>query len=51
MSINMGVIYRHVSAHKTEPEDKESNEWKLWYGNDMADKLATDGAKKAKDYK
>jgi ribonuclease HI len=47
-SINMGVIYRHVTAHQAEPEDKESKEWLLWHGNDMADKLATDGAKKVK---
>jgi ribonuclease HI len=47
-SRNLGVIYRHVSAHEKEPEDKTSNEWKLWYGNDMADKLAVDGAKKIK---
>jgi len=44
----MGVIYRHVTAHQAEPEDKTSNEWLLWHGNDMADKLATDGAKKVK---
>ena len=48
-SINFGVIYRHVSAHETEPVDKNTNEWKLWYGNDMADKLAVDGAKKVKN--
>jgi len=48
-SINFGVIYRHVNAHQKEPEDKTSNEWKLWYGNDMADKLAVDGAKKVKN--
>jgi ribonuclease HI len=45
-SINFGIIYRHVDAHTTEPDDKESKEWKLWYGNMMADKLAVDGAKK-----
>jgi ribonuclease HI len=45
-SINFGLIFRHVDAHTDEPEDKESKEWKLWYGNMMADKLATDGTKK-----
>jgi ribonuclease HI len=45
-SRNLGVIYRHVSAHEKEPEDKTSDEWKLWYGNYMADKLAVEGAKK-----
>jgi ribonuclease HI len=48
-SINFGIIYRHVNAHQTEPEDKTSNEWKLWYGNHMADFLAVEGAKKQKN--
>lgn len=48
-SINLGVIYRHVNAHQTEPTDKTSNEWKLWYGNHMADKLAVEGANKVKN--
>jgi ribonuclease HI len=48
-SINFGIIYRHVNAHQTEPEDKTSNEWKLWYGNHMADFLAVEGAKKTKN--
>jgi ribonuclease HI len=47
-SINFGVIFRHVNAHQAEPEDKTSDEWKLWHGNDMADKLAVNGAKKVK---
>ena len=45
-SINFGIIFRHVDAHTNEPLDKTSNEWKLWHGNFMADKLATDGTKK-----
>ncbi len=48
-SINFGVIYRHVNAHQKEHEYKESDDWKLWYGNDMADKLAVEGAKKVKN--
>ena len=48
-SMNLGVIYRHVTAHQKEPDDKTSNEWKLWYGNHMADKLAVEGANKVKN--
>lgn len=44
-SINMGIIFRHVDAHTSEPRNKNSLEWKIWYGNFMADKLATDGTK------
>lgn len=47
-SINFGIILRHVDAHLSEPADKDSKEWKLWYGNMMADKLAVEGAKKVK---
>ena len=44
-SINFGIIFKHVDAHMDEPEDRNSKEWKLWYGNMMADKLATNGTK------
>ena len=47
-AINFSILFKHVSAHKTEPSDKESNEWILWHGNFMADKLAVDGVKKSK---
>ena len=50
-SINFGIIYRHVDAHTTEPDDKDSKEWKLLYGNMMADKLAVEGAKKVSSKK
>lgn len=43
-SKNLNVIYRHVKAHRNEPA-KESPEYYLWYGNMMADKLATNAAK------
>ena len=33
------VIFKHVNAHTLEPS-KESNMYKHWYGNNMADKLA-----------
>lgn len=35
------VYFKHVKGHKKEPEDKDSEEWKLWRGNDLADHLAT----------
>jgi ribonuclease HI len=49
-SINFGIIYRHVMAHTDEPDDKNSKEWKLWYGNMMADKLAVEGSKKVNNF-
>lgn len=36
------VKYIHVNSHTTEPKDKNSEEWKRWYGNKMADKLANE---------
>lgn len=40
---NLNIEFQHVRAHKKEPE-KNTNEHYLWYGNNMADKLANDGA-------
>ena len=34
------VIFYHVNSHKPEPKDKTSFEYKLWYGNYMADKFS-----------
>lgn len=34
------IKFIHVNSHQRQPDDKKSEEWKLWYGNDMADKLA-----------
>ena len=41
------IQFKHVKAHRSEPKDikKDSNEYKEWYGNMMADKLANDAAK------
>lgn len=36
---NINLEFHHVRSHKKEPE-KDTEEHKLWYGNDMADKLA-----------
>ena len=44
-SINFGILFKHCNSHTEEPDNKESDEWKIWHGNFMADKLATDGTK------
>jgi ribonuclease HI len=36
------VFFFHVNSHLKEPLDKESEKYRLWYGNCMADKLATE---------
>ena len=41
---NLNIEFHHVKAHKKEPENKHTEQYKLWYGNNMADKLANDGA-------
>lgn len=40
------VIFKHVKSHREEPEDKNDDEYKIWYGNYMADKYATDACKR-----
>jgi ribonuclease HI len=35
------VFFKHVKGHAKEPVDKNSDEWRCWYGNDQADSLAT----------
>jgi ribonuclease HI len=35
----------HVRSHLHPPSNKSSREYKLWYGNYMADKLATDASR------
>ncbi len=41
------VFFFHVNSHQKEPIDKDSEEYFLWHGNDMADKLATSSIKQA----
>jgi ribonuclease HI len=41
---NLNIEFKHIRAHKNEPNDKNSQEYKLWYGNYMADKYANEGA-------
>ena len=48
LSNTYNVKFIHVKAHCIEPKNKNSIEWKLWYGNNMADSLAVSGAKKLK---
>lgn len=36
------INYVHVRSHKAEPKNRDSDEWRLWFGNSMADKLAND---------
>lgn len=38
------IKYKHQRSHQIPPIDKTSKEYKLWYGNDMADKLAFSAA-------
>ena len=40
------VHFKHVKAHRSEPNvSKDTMEYKEWYGNMMADKLANEAAK------
>lgn len=39
------IIYKHTNAHMDAPNDINSDEYKIWNGNDKADKLAQDGSK------
>ena len=34
----------HVRSHQIKPNDINSEEYKIWYGNDKADELANKGA-------
>lgn len=43
---NLSIKFKHINSHQKEPKDKKSKEYKLWFGNMMADKLATDASKK-----
>lgn len=40
------IKFIHCRAHQKEPTDKKSEEWRLWYGNSMADKFALEARKK-----
>jgi ribonuclease HI len=42
---NQSVKFEHCNSHKSPPSNKSSNEYKIWFGNDMADKLASSAMK------
>ena len=35
---NVNIKFKHINSHQKEPKNKESKEYKLWFGNMMADK-------------
>jgi ribonuclease HI len=35
------ISFKHVRSHQKEPVEKDNDEYRHWYGNMMADKLAT----------
>lgn len=41
---NINIEFIHIRAHQSEPDNKNTEEYKLWYGNYMADQLANNGA-------
>ncbi|AYV79160.1 MAG: putative ribonuclease H1 [Faunusvirus sp.] len=43
------VIFKHVRGHKEEPDKTDPEKYAIWYGNMMADKLATTAAATAKN--
>lgn len=43
---HLNIKFHHIYSHRREPKNKISDEWKHWYGNNVADKLATSGADK-----
>lgn len=42
------ISFKHVNSHTEEPKDKHSKEYKLWYGNYIADMLASNAMKRLK---
>lgn len=38
------IKFVHLNSHLKEPSNRNSVEWRLWHGNDMADRLAKQGA-------
>jgi ribonuclease HI len=39
------TIFKHIRSHQSEPTDKDSEKYCHWYGNYMADKLASNASK------
>merc|ERR1712216_195522 len=44
-SKNLKVKFFHVNSHQKKPDEK-SKEYKIWFGNDQADKLAKNARNK-----
>lgn len=44
----ISVKFKHLNSHTKPPKDKTSKDYRLWFGNHMADKLASEGTKLAK---
>ena len=40
----LDIEFKHVRAHRSEPQDKDSIEHKIWYFNMKADELARKGS-------
>lgn len=40
----ISIRFIHVRAHKTRPKDRRSEAYFYWYGNNMADRFATNGS-------
>ena len=38
------IKFVHINSHLKEPSNRNTVEWRLWHGNDMADRLAKQGA-------
>ena len=38
----LNIWIQHINSHQKEPIDKESLEWKLWFGNNKVDKMIND---------
>lgn len=45
---HIDIEFIHVSSHEKMPKDKNSEKYRLWHGNNMADLLANNGKKKFK---
>lgn len=43
---NLNIEFFHVKAHLNEPENKNTEDYKIWYGNFKADELANLAADK-----
>jgi ribonuclease HI len=44
LNSKLTVTYEHINSHTKEPNDKTTFEYKKWYGNEMADRLAKEGS-------